>query len=74
LISTLGEVAMKKRLGSASACMSDILVPSGLPGVLATLGAPIMALVRKREPGRAILTNFAILAAVFAAGARKPLV
>jgi hypothetical protein len=58
---------MKKRLGLASACMAGILVPSRLPGALATLGAPIMALVRKRETGRASLTNFAILAAALTA-------
>jgi hypothetical protein len=39
---------MKKRLGLAAASMASIRVPSRLPGVLATLGAPIVALVKKR--------------------------
>jgi hypothetical protein len=60
-IFSIGEGAMKKRFDSESARMA------GIRGALATLGAPIVALARKRETGRAILTNFAILAAAFTA-------
>jgi hypothetical protein len=59
--------AMKKRLGSAAASMASIRVPSRLSGALATVGAPIRVLAKKGGTGRAILTNFAILAAAFAA-------
>ena len=58
---------MKMRLGSESARMAGSPVRPRLPGALATLGAPIIALAKKGGTGRAILTNFAIFAAAFAA-------
>jgi hypothetical protein len=60
---------MKKRLGLVVTCarVAGVRVPSRLPSALATLGAPIIALAKKGGTGRAILTNFAIFAAAFAA-------
>ena len=58
---------MKMRLGSESARMAGSPVRPRLPGALATLGVPIMALAKKGGNGRAILANFAILGAALAA-------